>query len=71
MLEFIAYTFSVFGGIFLIMAIISYYTMYKEVQNPNCPEDVRDVAFNKKWGKIILIVNSVIVVIGLICLALL
>lgn len=68
MLESIAYTFSVFGGIFLIISIITYLTMDKKVENPNCPEDVRSVAFNKKWGKIILIINSIIVAIGLICL---
>ena len=67
MLEFIANTFTVFGGIFLIMAIISYITMQKKVHNPNCPEDVKSVKFNKKWGKIILIGNSIIVLIGLIC----
>lgn len=68
MLEFVANTFSVFGGIFLIISIIAYLTMDKKVENPNCPEDVRSVAFNKKWGKIILIANSIIVAIGLICL---
>ena len=67
MLEFIAHTFTVFGGIFLIMSIISYITMQKEVHNPKCPEDVKAVKFNKKWGKIILIGNSIIVLIGLIC----
>lgn len=68
MLEFVANTFSVFGGIFLIISIIAYLTMDKKVENPNCPEDVRSVAFNKKWGKIVLIANSIIVAIGLICL---
>lgn len=68
MLEFVANTFSVFGGIFLIISIIAYLTMDKKVENPNCPEDVRSVAYNKKWGKIILIANSIIVAIGLICL---
>lgn len=68
MIEAIGNIFSVFGGIFLIMSIISYITMQKKVINPNCKEDVDAVKFNKKYGKVILITNIVIVLIGLICL---
>lgn len=65
-MEYLGIGLLLFGGIFLIMGIISYLTMQKEVINPNCPEDVRDVAYNKKWGKIILIANSIAVLIGLL-----
>lgn len=60
--------FLLFGGIFLLITIINYLTMQKEVTNPNCPEEIRDVAYNKKWGKIYLIVYSVAVLLGIIIL---
>lgn len=65
-LETIANTFTVFGGIFLILTIIRYKRMRREVWNPDCPEDVKGVAFNKKWGPRLLVFYSVIVGIGLI-----
>jgi len=58
----------VFGGIFLLMTIINYIFMKKEVTDPNCSEDVNGVAYNKKWGKIYLIIYSAIVLIGAILL---
>lgn len=57
---------TVFGTIFLIMTIVSGITMKKEVNNPNCPEEVRSVRYNKKWFVIILIVYIVIVLLGII-----
>ena len=60
----------VFGGIFLIMTIINYILMKKEVTDPNCPEDVNGVAYNKKWGKIYLIIYSTIVLFGAVILLL-
>lgn len=62
--------FLVFGGIFLLISIINYIFMKKEVTDPNCPEDVNGVAYNKKWGKIYLIAYSSIVLIGAILLIL-
>ena len=65
-MEYLGVGLLLFGGIFLIIAIINYITMQKEIIDPSCPEDARDVAYNLKWGKIWLIVYSVMVILGLI-----
>ena len=55
-MEYLGIGLTFFGAIFLVITIINFLTMYKKGQNPNCPEDVHSVAYNKKWGKIYLAV---------------
>jgi cbb3-type cytochrome oxidase subunit 3 len=67
-MEYLGIALTLFGGIFLLITIISYFTMQKEIINPNCPQDVKDVAYNKKWGKIYLTIYSIAVVFGVMLL---
>ena len=54
----------VFGAIFLVIPIVSALTMKTKVENPNCPEEVKSVEYNKKWAKIYLILYSAITAVG-------
>jgi len=67
-MEYLGIGLTFFGAIFLVITIINFLTMYKKVQNPNCPEDVHSVAYNKKWGKIYLAVYSAMLLAGIIIL---
>lgn len=60
----------VFGAIFLVMTIISAVTMKTHVDNPNCPEEVESVEYNKKWAKIYIALYSTITIVGGIILLL-
>lgn len=68
MIESIGYVFTIFGGIFLLIAGIAYVFMKKQTTKPDCPEDVSNVSRNKKWAKYMFIVNSIAVAIGICCL---
>ena len=59
---------TVFGGIFLIMTLIGGMKMKKEVTDPNCKQDIYNVAMNHKWYKILLWLWGSVTVIGLILL---
>lgn len=54
----------IFGGIFLVIAVIASFLMQKNITNPNCPQDAANVKRNKAWSKGLLICSSIAVVLG-------
>lgn len=58
--------FIVFGGIFLIMAIVIFFVMKKTVNNPNCSEEIMAVYTTKRNWAIFFIISLLLVLTGLI-----
>ena len=56
----------VFGLIFLAITLFAYPKLKKISEKPWCPEDVKDVADNKKYFKIFLITSIVMIVVGIL-----
>lgn len=56
---------TLFGGINFVITLISGLTMQKKVTNPDCPQDARDVAFNKKFFKILLAITGAVTLTGI------
>lgn len=57
---------TIFGGINLLIVLISGSRMQKEIINPNCPQDAKDVAYNKKWFKILLPLTGFLTILGIV-----
>lgn len=53
------------GGINFVITLISGLMMQKKVTNPDCPQDARDVAFNKKFFKILLTITGAATLTGI------
>ena len=60
----------VFGGIFLIMSLIIYLVMKKEVLNPNCMDEVMSVKTTKRNQKILFFSSLIMVIAGIIMMLL-
>ena len=57
---------TVFGTIFLVITIISGMRMKTKVDNPNCPEEVKSVEYNKRVFPIVIGIDVFIILIGLL-----
>jgi uncharacterized membrane protein len=62
--------FIVFGGIFLVMAIIIFFVMKKTVYNPNCGEEIMAVYTTKRNWLIFFIISLLLILTGLIIIIL-
>lgn len=58
----------VFGVLFLVMTLIVgvFTKKEKDIENPNCKEEVTDVKNNRKLYKWFIIVFSLMIIVGLI-----
>lgn len=58
----------VFGIIFLTMTLIvgKFTKKEKDIENPNCKEEVKDVSDNRKIFKWLIAISSVMIIIGFI-----
>lgn len=57
---------TVFGTIFLVITIISGMRMKTKVDNPNCPDEVKSVKYNKRVFPIVLLIDVIIIIAGII-----
>ncbi len=56
----------VFGAIFLLVTLVAGKYMMKVPENPSCSENIESVKNNKRNYKVLLIVSSVMIAVGLI-----
>lgn len=61
--------FTIFGFIFLVISLIAskYTKKEKDIENPNCKEEVNDVKTNVVLSKVLPLVSLGIILVGVIC----